>query len=95
MKSCGRQFQMKGVDALEIKILGTGCPKCYEVEKRVRNVLAETGVPADIEKVTDLKKIMAYGILAPPGLVINGTLKSSGRIPRAEDIRKWVKESAA
>lgn len=80
---------------LEIKVLGTGCPKCREVEKMVRKVLAEIGIPADIEKVTEIKKIMAYGILTTPGLVMNGKVKSSGRIPRPEEIKSWVGGTAA
>ena len=77
---------------MEIKILGPGCPRCHEVEKRTINALAELNVAADVEKVTDIKKIMAYGILSTPGLVINGKVKSSGRIPRPEEIKAWVQE---
>lgn len=79
---------------MEIKILGTGCPKCQELEKRVKNALAELNVAADVEKITDIKKIMSYGILATPGIVINGKVKSSGRIPRVEEIQAWVQETA-
>lgn len=77
---------------MEIKILGPGCPRCHEVEKRTINALAELNVAADVEKVTDIKKIMAYGILSTPGLVINGKVKSSGRIPRPEEIKAWIQE---
>lgn len=77
---------------MEIKILGPGCPRCHEVEKRTINALAELNVAADVEKVTDIKKIMAYGILSTPGLVINGKVKSSGRIPRVEEIKAWIQE---
>jgi small redox-active disulfide protein 2 len=77
---------------MEIKILGPGCPRCHEVEKRTINALAELNVVADVEKVTDIKKIMAYGILSTPGLVINGKVKSSGRIPRVEEIKAWIQE---
>jgi len=76
---------------MEIKVLGTGCPKCQEVEKRVKNALAELNAAADVEKVTDIKKIMAFGILATPGLVIDGKVKSSGRIPRPEEIKDWIR----
>ena len=75
-----------------IKVLGTGCPKCKELENRTMNALAEINVPADVEKVTDIKKIMEYGILSTPGLVINGKVKSSGRIPRPEEIKAWILE---
>ncbi len=80
---------------MEIKILGPGCPRCGEVEKRVRNALAELGVAADVEKVTDIKTMMSYGILATPGLVINGEVQCAGRIPRPEEIRAWIAEAAA
>lgn len=80
---------------MEIKVLGMGCPKCKEVVKRVDAALAELNIPADVEKVTDIKKIMAYGILATPGLVINGKVKCSGRIPKLEDIKTWIHEAAA
>ncbi|MCJ7564838.1 MAG: thioredoxin family protein [Candidatus Aminicenantes bacterium] len=77
---------------MEIKILGPGCPRCHEVERRTINALAELNVVADVENVTDIKKIMAYGILSTPGLVINGKVKSSGRIPRVEEIKAWIQE---
>jgi small redox-active disulfide protein 2 len=77
---------------MEIKILGPGCPRCHEVEKRTINALAELNVVADVEKITDIKKIVAYGILSTPGLVINGKVKSSGRIPRVEEIKAWIQE---
>ena len=77
---------------MEIKILGPGCPKCGEVEKRVKSALAELNIVADCEKITDIKKMMSYGILATPGLVINGKIKSFGRIPRVEEIKAWIQE---
>ena len=77
---------------MEIKILGTGCPRCHEVEKRTINVLAEMNVAADVQKVTDIKKIMEYKILGTPGLVINGKVKSAGKIPSKEEIKKWIEE---
>jgi small redox-active disulfide protein 2 len=73
-----------------IKVLGPGCPKCGEVEKRVKLALAELNVAADVEKVTDIETMMSYGILATPGLVINGKVKCAGRIPRLEEIKAWI-----
>ena len=78
---------------MDIKVLGTGCPKCKEVEKRVINALAELGVAANVEKVTDIKKIMEYKIFATPGLVIDGQIKSTGKIPRPEEIKAWIREA--
>jgi small redox-active disulfide protein 2 len=80
---------------MEIKILGPGCPRCEEVEKRVINALAELKVAADVEKVADIKTMMSYGILATPGLVVNGKVKCAGRIPRPEEIKAWIQEAAA
>ena len=56
---------------MEIKILGTGCARCKTLEKLTRDAVAETGVTADIEKVEDIVKIMAYGVMNTPALVIN------------------------
>jgi small redox-active disulfide protein 2 len=78
--------------SMEIKILGTGCPKCKELERRTRSVLVELDAAADVEKVTDIRKIMEYGILSTPGLVIDGKVKSSGRLPRADEIKAWIQE---
>ncbi len=79
---------------MEIKILGPGCPRCGEVEKRVKNALAELDIAADVEKIADIKTMMSYGILSTPGLVINGKVKSTGRIPRIEEIKAWIREAA-
>jgi hypothetical protein len=62
------------------------------VEKRTINVLAKLNVGADVQKVTDIKKIMEYKIFSTPGLVINGRVKSSGRIPSQEEIKRWIEE---
>jgi small redox-active disulfide protein 2 len=80
---------------MEIKVLGPGCPRCGEVEKRVKNVLAELAIAADVEKITDIRKMMSYGILGTPGLVINGKIKCAGRIPRAEEIKVWIQEAVS
>ena len=80
---------------MEIKILGPGCPRCGEVEKLVKNALAELKVAADVEKIADIKKMMSFGILSTPGLVINGKVKCAGRIPRLEEIKAWIQEAAA
>jgi small redox-active disulfide protein 2 len=80
--------------AMEIKVLGPGCPKCEMVEKRVISVLAELGIAAEVEKVSDIRKMISYGIQATPGLVINGRIVCSGRIPRVEDIKAWIQEDA-
>ena len=77
---------------MEIRILGTGCPRCNEVEKRTMNALSELNVAADVQKVKDINEIAKYGVLGTPGLVINGKIKSSGRIPSLEEIKTWVQQ---
>jgi small redox-active disulfide protein 2 len=80
---------------MEIRILGPGCPRCGEVEKRTINALAELNVGADVQKVTDIKKIAEHKIYATPGFVINGKVKSSGRVPSLEEIKRWIQEAMA
>jgi len=77
---------------IEIKILGSGCARCNELEKLCRNVAAENDINADIQKITDLKEIMSYGIMQTPGLVINGKVKISGKLPTASILLNWMQE---
>lgn len=78
---------------MDIKVLGPGCPRCGEVENRVKIALAELNVTAAVEKITDIKKIMEHQILATPGLIINGKIKSMGRIPSLGEIKSWIREA--
>jgi small redox-active disulfide protein 2 len=75
---------------MEIKILGPGCARCHQVEKIIRETVAEAGVDAEIEHVTDFKKIAAYGVFGTPAVVIDGEVKSVGKIPQKEDVRTWI-----
>jgi len=75
---------------MEIKVLGTGCPRCKTLERTTRDVVAEMGIEANIEKVEDIVKIMEYGILHTPGLVINGKVVLSGRVPSASEIKEVI-----
>ena len=75
---------------MEIRILGTGCPRCDEVEKRILNALTQLNVAADVQKVKDINEIAKYGSFGTPALVINGKVKSSGRIPSLEEIKTWL-----
>lgn len=78
---------------LEIKVLGTGCAKCKELERMCFDVAAENNITADIQKITDLKDIMSYGIMQTPGLVINGVVKLSGKLPASSTLLQWMKEN--
>jgi small redox-active disulfide protein 2 len=73
-----------------IKILGPGCPKCNELDKRVHEVIKEMSVDAKVEHVTDIKKIMEYPIILTPGLVINEKLVFSGRVPTRKEINQFI-----
>jgi small redox-active disulfide protein 2 len=77
---------------MEIRILGKGCPRCEELEKRTVNVLDELRVAADVQKIKDIKDIASYGILSTPGFVINQKVKSSGRLPSKDEIKAWIRE---
>jgi len=75
---------------MEIKVLGTGCAKCKQLEKTVREAVKELGVEVKIEDVTDIKKIMEYPILATPGLVINEKLVSSGKVLSKAEVTSFI-----
>jgi len=78
---------------LEIKVLGTGCARCKELERMCYDVASENNITADIKKVTELKDIMSYGIMQTPGLVINGVVKLSGKLPTSSTLLQWMKEN--
>ena len=79
---------------MEIKILGPGCVNCQKVEKLVREVVAEAGVAADIEKVSDIMKIAKYGVFGTPAVVVDGKVKSVGKIPKREEVFAWLGKEA-
>ncbi len=70
-----------------IKILGTGCAKCKQVEAIVRSTVAEMGIDATVEKVEDIEKIMEYNVLVTPVLVIDEAVKIKGRVPSGAEVR--------
>ncbi|MEM7816001.1 MAG: thioredoxin family protein [Candidatus Aenigmatarchaeota archaeon] len=75
---------------MRIEILGTGCPKCNKLEENTRKALEELKMEAKIEKVKDISKIIER-VAITPALVIDGKVKSEGRIPDVEEIKKWLK----
>jgi len=77
---------------VKIEILGTGCPKCKKTKELTKDVVNELGVSAEIIEVTDLNKIIDYGVMITPALVIDGNVKIAGKIPEKEEITKWIKE---
>ena len=78
---------------MEIKILGTGCPKCKTLEKVTRDAVAELGVEASITKEEDIVNIMNYGIIHTPGLVINGKVVLSGQVPSVNQVKELINKN--
>ncbi|MFO7643918.1 MAG: thioredoxin family protein [Desulfosarcina sp.] len=79
---------------MEIKVLGPGCPRCQQAETVVREAVAEAGVAVDVEKVTDVMKIAGYGVFGTPAVVIDGEVKSVGKIPKKEEVLAWINAGA-
>ena len=75
---------------MEIKVLGPGCAKCKKAEKIVKEVIAEVGSDATVEKVTDMMEIAGFGIIATPSVVVDGEVKCAGKIPSKDEIRSWL-----
>ena len=75
---------------MEIKVLGPGCAKCSKTEKLVQEVIRETGVDATVEKISDMMQIASYGVFATPSVIIDNQVKCSGKVPKKEDIKKWL-----
>lgn len=77
---------------LDIKVLGTGCANCIKLENLVKEVISENNIQANIDKVTDRDKFMDYGVMLTPGLVVNGKVLSSGKIPTKSTLEHWLRE---
>jgi small redox-active disulfide protein 2 len=77
---------------MQIKVLGPGCQKCHALERTVREVIQEMDLAADIVEVKDINEIVSYGVLLTPGLVINGKVKSSGKVLSKNEIKKYIKQ---
>lgn len=75
---------------MDVKVLGTGCAKCKSLEQATRTAIAEMAIPAQIEKVEDIVKIMSYGVMTTPALVINGKVTVSGRVPSVSEIKELI-----
>lgn len=78
---------------MDIKILGPGCMNCKRLEEVTKKAVAEMGEEVDIFKITDYSEIIQYNILTTPGLVINGKVVSSGRIPSVEEVKEWIADN--
>ncbi len=78
---------------MDIKVLGTGCPKCNKLEKMVKEVVKETGTAADFEKVSDINQIAKAGVMLTPALMIDGDIKAAGKVPSKQELTKMISGS--
>ena len=75
---------------MEIKVLGPGCPKCEQTEKVVKEAIKESGVNASVEKIKDIMEIAKQGVFMTPAVVVDGEVKSVGKVPSKEDVKRWI-----
>ncbi|MCF7791495.1 MAG: thioredoxin family protein [Victivallales bacterium] len=76
---------------MKIQILGTGCPKCKKLAENAETAAKELGLDFELEKVTDINKIMSFGIMMTPGLAVDGNVKSAGKVLSAKEIKEILK----
>lgn len=74
-----------------ITVYGPGCARCHETERVIRNVLAELDSDADLQTVSDCKAMAAAGVMTTPAVSIDGVIKLSGRIPKPDDVKAWLR----
>ena len=74
----------------KLQVLGPGCPKCVELAKRTAEAAKASGGDFEVEKVSDLSKIMAFGVMMTPALVVDGEVKVVGLVPSVEEIKKII-----
>jgi len=75
---------------MKIQILGTGCPKCHQLEQNARLAVSQLGLNAEVERVSDIREIMKFGVMMTPGLAVDGQVKSAGKVLSVEDVRKLL-----
>ena len=77
---------------MKIAVLGPGCAKCKQLFENAKKAVADAGVEAELSKVEDMQEITRYNVFMTPALVIDGTVKSSGKVVKPDQICKWLKE---
>ena len=77
---------------MDIKVLGPGCPRCQQTEKIVKEAVKEIGIEANVEKITDTMEIAGYGVFGTPAVIIDGEVKSVGKIPKKKDVKTWIQK---
>ncbi|WP_031480308.1 thioredoxin family protein [Maridesulfovibrio frigidus] len=78
---------------MKIQVMGPGCSKCAQAEKVVREAVAESGVDAIVEKITDFQDIASFGVMSTPAVAVNGAVKITGRCPSKKDVLSWLELS--
>lgn len=79
---------------IKIHVLGPGCPKCAETFKVVEAAIAESGVEAELEKVSDFTEIAKFGVFTTPAVAVDGTVKVMGKVPKKADVVAWLTASS-
>ncbi|MDQ1335372.1 MAG: hypothetical protein QG552_2322 [Thermodesulfobacteriota bacterium] len=92
-KVLGKPIEEETPEGIQIKVLGPGCVQCDRLEQELMQVMSETGITADIEHVRDIKEIGRYGVMGTPALLINGQVKSVGRVPLKSKMMEWLREA--
>ncbi|MDX9929807.1 MAG: thioredoxin family protein [Bacteroidales bacterium] len=75
---------------MEVKVLGTGCPKCKTLDQLTRDVISKNNIDATVTKVEDIMEIMKYNIMTTPALVVDGKVVVKGRVPSSDEIKQFL-----
>jgi small redox-active disulfide protein 2 len=75
---------------MKIEIIGSGCPRCFETERRVKNALAETGAEVELVHLTDPREVARRGLILTPAVIVDGVIRLAGRVPSLEEVKTWL-----
>jgi len=89
----GKPYEDEVQEGLVIKVLGPGCVQCDRLDQELMQAMAEEGIMADMEHIRDIKEIGKYGVMGTPALIINGKVKSVGKVPPINKLKEWLKEA--
>jgi small redox-active disulfide protein 2 len=85
------KIKVKGEYEMKVEILGMGCANCNKLYQNALEAVKMSGREVEVTKVEDIKKIMSYGVMSTPALVIDGMVKVAGKVPKVEEIKGWIK----
>lgn len=75
---------------IKIQVLGTGCPKCDMLMELTKQAVSELMIDCTVEKVNDIQEIIKYGVAITPALVVDGKVRTAGKVPSVDEIKKWI-----